>query len=262
MVAGACAMYDEHRSVLRTGRTIISYSIVLMGRHRHLKVQFFYNTMSQQSFSTKKNNNLQDVLKRKFGTDALGILVDGEAWYDEDDLLRAELLPETGGYFYVLYDDSSPSYSEATLLPPAHDIPGPSLPTFQDLENDTARATLADEPRERRIHGYTYFEDIPTFTRSIALRTSDGRTKPLTLCNKDTQHIDQLNHFLSLFGGDRWIGVRVGNEEFTDDGILFCKQLKEGGTYQVSYKAPGRLNLLGRAREKKREVVYSTAVTI
>lgn len=252
-------VYNGYSPQHYSGRVIVTYVITLLGRHRHLKAQFFYNTVSQTTFSTKKNDNLQELLKSKFGDDAVGILVEGEAWHHEEELLRAELLRESGGRYHVLYDDSSPSYSEATALPPVLDIPVPALPTFQDLQEGRVRTTLAEEERrERRAFGYTYYLSTPSFTRSIVLRTCDGRSKPFVMHNLDTDHLDQLNHFLSHHAGDRWVGVLVGTREFTDDNLMFSAEVKEGSVYSVTYRPPGRLNLLDRSKEKKRQVVYST----
>lgn len=242
-------------------KLIASYVIILLGRHRHLKVQFFYNNSTQKSFSARKNHNLQEILKKRFGSDAIGVLAGGEAWYDEEDMIRAGVIAEKGGRYHVLYDDNSPSYSEATNAPPIHEIPDIPLPTFDDLQNGKLRTSLLDQRQEKRVHGYTYFENIPTFTRSIRLRTSDGRSRLLILINKNTEHIDQLLHFLSVYAGDRYIGVKVAEQEFTDDNLMFSSDLVEGEVYQVTYKQPGKLNLLGRAMGKKREVIYSTPVS-
>lgn len=253
MVAGGvCVYYDESYALPK--KLIVPYVITLLGRHRHLKVQFFYNNSTQTSFSAKKNHNLHEILKHRFGSDAIGLLAGGDAWYDEEEMIRAGVLAETGGRYHVLYDDSSPSYSEAAAAAPVSE---------SQFYSSLCQQQSTDAQQVKRVHGFTYYESGPTITRSIQLKTSDGKVRPLCFVNNDTNHFDQLLHFLSVYGGDRYLGVRLNNEEslYVDDNLMFADGLEEGAVYAVVYKEPRKLNIIGRALEKRREVVYSTAAS-
>lgn len=297
---GAFSFSDQR---LSNEKIIKSYVVTLMGRHRHVKAQFFYNRLTQSSYSiaAKGSNNLQELLKRRFGADAIAVLVDGDAWYSDEEMLKANVLDEVGGRYYVLYDDNSPSYSEATTsqLPsstPAtstntarHSDPAASSASTGTTQVVTTTATTAPETRqesgavaptfgdfpphyydthevdmshratrEERVHGFTLFTKIPSFTIRIHLRTSNGSTRPLVFQNKDTSHIDQLMHHLSAYGGSRWVGLLVHGIEFVDDGVMFSPWLEQDATYHVTYAPPSKFAVLDRLSEKRREVVYST----
>lgn len=247
-ISGAFAFSNTR---LTSEKLIVSYVITLLGRHRHIKAQFFYNRRTQSSYSiaAKGNNNLQELLRRRFGLDAIGILVDGDAWYSDEELLKANVLDQEGGRYYVLYDDNSPSYSEAPKA--SKDDTTDFPPHYYDADHieQTHRSTT-----EVRIHGLTYFTKIPSFTIKINLRTAGGKVRPVIFHNKDISHIDQLLHHLSEYGGNKWVGVKVHGIEYVDDGLMFSPYLKEDETYDVTYAEPSKFSL---SRLGKRDIVYS-----
>ncbi|ORY87806.1 hypothetical protein BCR37DRAFT_396230 [Protomyces lactucae-debilis] len=222
--------------------TIIqSFVVILKGRHRYCKAQFMWHRRKQCVYGIAKGNGLQELLKRRFGHDAEGLLIDGEIWFDDEEILRGGVF-ETGKSYYVVYNDNVPSYSEAKALPPAYDLPEASR---RDRE-------------VHRIHGYSYYTSIPTLTKELNIGL--GKTsKALVMTNKDTKHIDTLINFLSSYANDRWVGVLCHGREYIDDSILYDEAAVPDETYPVTYRSPGKLNVFQKLSDKARALNYSTA---
>jgi hypothetical protein len=219
---------------------IQSFVVILKGRHRYCKAQFLWHRIKQCTYGTTKGNGLQEMLKRRFGHDAEGLLIDGEIWFDDEEILRGNAF-ESGKAYYVVYNDNAPSYSEAKALPPAYELP------------EASRA----ERQVHRIHGYSYYTSIPTLTKEITIGLGKT-TKVLVITNKDTKHIDTLINFLSYHATDRWVGVSVNGREYIDDSILYDESIKPGDVYQVTYRPPGKLNVFQKLSDKAKAVSYTS----
>lgn len=248
-------MYDEYSTNPATDAQpiIVPYHITLLGRHRHLAVQFLFNTLTQRCTSTKKDDSqtLSGILRHRFGSDAIGVLVGGKAEYYEDEMIRSGVVPLTGGQFHVLYDDSAPPYEPATAS--SSSTGDTQLPTF----HETTRPR--DRGREQRALGMTFYESVPTITHQLSIRTGDGTVHTLRLDNKSLDRTDPVAQFLATKGGDRAVALRVPDttDEFTDDNVLYSPATTRSLTWHVTYRPPNGLNVLQKSIDKRRNVQYT-----
>ncbi|BFZ53032.1 hypothetical protein PYCC9005_000055 [Savitreella phatthalungensis] len=301
---------DTSRPVIPADRphygdqVIISYIIVLQGRHRLARVQFLYNRFKQQSVSgsgwrkgsdkTGSTCVLQETLRNKFGQDAVAILSeDGIAWHDETDMINAGMLRNRHRYF-VLYDEAAPTYegrskdvlavasAQALPLPGYYDLPvvaeasQPSVleQAAQDVEDYTQppQAPFVADRIGRHVHrigGYSYYDNLPLFSKRIGLRLADGKVCYCVLTNKDTRHIDALlNYLSSVAGTERWVGVRVptstGETQGSDDELGMARPAVNYGPDSLAHRdtadssvgtatedTPGKLPRFGLRRSSK-----------
>lgn len=233
---------------------IVSYVILLAGRHRLARVQLLFNRLKGRSVAGagwrqkgKADSGatciLQDMLRRKFGADAVGVLADGVAYYDENDMINAGAM-RNGHKYYVLYEEAAPSYSGPSAgagvsTAGAFDLPDyaadegvrPAAAPLQGADvAEAANTDYAAPPEEpfvadrvgrhvHRVHGLSYYSNLPLFSKRLNLRFAGDRVKTVVITNKDTRHIDTLLNFMSREGGtDRWVGVRVKSSARPGDG--------------------------------------------
>ncbi|BFZ54070.1 hypothetical protein PYCC9005_001101 [Savitreella phatthalungensis] len=212
-------------------RFVVAYYITLKGRNRHLRCNFFFNRMSNCRATDSIITYLPAFLRAKFGESAYGVRVDNTVYRNDEDMMRDAGL-KTGGSYFVVYEDYTPSYAEAVEQPPV----------YQPAETDRQRAPRYDDPL---VHGYmkpayfdrfVYYPEIALRKKRFYIRLSFGRKASIELSNVNPEHVDSLRYQLIEKAGykARALLLDDGRQVCTDDA-LWMDEIQDGECYKVAY---------------------------
>lgn len=217
---------------------VSTYSIILHGRNRHLRVNLFFNRLSNCRASGSTVTHLSSFIKQKFGSTAVGIKVNETIYRNDEEMMRDGAIQSNQTY-YIVYADYTPSYSDSVLNPPLYHDASDRLPDYSD---EVVKGYLTPAYFEELV----YYPVIPLVQKILTLRLKYGRRTTITLTNKETQWQNSFRHELMLKAGYHAHGIidSNGRNVYSDDDILWNATIPDLSVVDISYTAAAAVPVL------------------
>ena len=231
---------------------ITTYSIVLLGRNRHLRVTLFFNRISNCRASGSTITHLPSFLRCKFGETAVGLKVGDSIFRNDEELMRDGTL-NTDDSYYVVYEDYTPSYSCSIIEPPIYSNEVSCLPSY-----DRDRGYLKPLYFEELV----YYPVIPTVQKTLILRLKYGRRAKITLNNKSTEWQNTLKHEIMVKAGYTAQGVVFNGQRYYSDDVLWADTVPDESLVDVTYTPPPTTvtRTVTRTNTARRRVSVSSSI--
>ncbi|ORY86086.1 hypothetical protein BCR37DRAFT_390882 [Protomyces lactucae-debilis] len=207
---------------------VTTWSVVLMGCDRFIRVNFFFNRLTNCRASGSTVTHLQHWLRQTLGQTAVGIKV-GDVIYKSDEQMMRENVLKSNEAYHVVYEDYTPSYSVSIESPPLYTRMLPQLPGYND-ETGIRHCTPT------YFEEWVYYTAIPLVCKTIDLKLSFGRKVTIELNNKQTAFRDNFRNALILSAGYKAQGIALDDGTvLTSDAILFDPRVENFAVYRVVY---------------------------